>query len=245
MDSRKVSIIASLGLIFLSSVTQAEQKWSNQDMSSGPGVYRIELRNLGLLKAFENAVGDPESPGELHSIHISLNNSARQSHSFTETSPLLYNFSRGIMGGSGYVPLHGSDMIRLGQRRGNSDAYNLWVHGRYDRDDKLRFKLAVTAKELDCSRQRVCRRSNIGVKALDVVVPAFRTMPPRNCTADNTFRLTRVDNKTVLQRNNNRLIGSNPTLKSRIKSDYRIDNFKSGGPFLSITNADICIARTW
>lgn len=250
MKLPKMWLLSALGLVLLFSDASAEQKRGTQNRPSGPEIYRIELRNLGLFLVLAN--GEEESGGELHSISVGLlepdNTRDRQIHTVVEKAPLLVNTSRNVRAGSGYLSVSTGDYVRLGERRGAADDYNLWIHSAYRNEPTgtyMKFNVSVTAKELDCSGQRVCRRGNIGTLFYEIWIPPLRAVPPRDCRAENTFRWTTVDGVVVLQGNDNLTRRIEMIKSSADGRDFVGFDANSIGPFLQLRNAEICIARTW
>ena len=141
------------------------------------------------------------------------------------------------------------NFIRMGDRTGPEfvDAYNLWIHSAYRHPAEgrsLTFLISVTGRELDCTGQRVCNRGNTGAVTFEVKIPEFRSEPSNRCDDGNTFDLTTVDGRPAIIGNAN--LVSEPTITLSSTSDYSI-HFpqNSYGPFLTLQNAEICVARTW
>lgn len=248
-------IMLVVGLLFAFSITSAKaaQKTGNQNMASGPGVYRVELRNIGMLRV--GHVGDPNQPGELAKVTISLKvletPGRYQYQNVLETSPVLFNFSRGRMGGPGNLSIYNGDRIRLGRTGAPASDYNLWAHGRRTPAipgaiPRLRIQVTLNSRELDCTGQRKCKRGNTGITTYQINVPRFTVEPPNTCTSENTFKLTTVDgNAAVLVNRDSHVSGNSIWVHRSAKSYKPVDDFSYWGPHLYMDNADICVARTW
>ncbi len=242
-------------LLFAHSVTtvKAAQKSGKQNMASGPGTYRVELRNIGMLKVWQ--VGDPNPPGELAKVNITLKvvevSGNHQYNNVLETSPAIYNFTRGAMGGSGNISIYRGDRLRLGRDGAPRSDYNLWAHGRRTPSSsggipKLRIRVTINARELDCTGQRKCRRGNTSITTYFIDVPGFTEQPPRTCTSENTFKLTTVDDKAaVIVSADSHVIGNSIWVDRRIRSHTPVADLSYWGPGITIDNADLCVARTW
>ena len=240
-----------LAMFFVASAGVSKTFEGNQTRASGPEIYRVELRNVGAFLV--GAVGDPESGGELHRITVQLlepeGTRDRQFHTVSERAPILRNTSSGERSGGGYLTINQGDYVRMGDRVGPElvDDYNLWLHTAYRHPAEgrsLTFLISVTGRELDCTGQRICNRGNTGAITFEIKIPEFRSAPSNRCDTSNTFTLTTVDGRPAIIGNSS-LVAA-PTISLSNTSDYSI-HFPQNtyGPFLTLQNAEICVARTW
>lgn len=249
---------ASLGLaacVIVSTITvvaQAnESRESRHTTPSGPGNYVIQLLNYGELQS--TLVGDEEGEGELRTVTVELSSAP---YSFngeeipiqydrrTFTRPYIWS-SNGLQGNLSYLPIRHGHMVRLGNPRGPEPAGNLWLITRatYGRDHEVQqriyFKVKVSARELDCAGKRVCRRGNTGHWYFDASLPVIWD-PPAECGPSNTFKIEPIDGEISItspearfRARGHRYFGSEP--------DSRFQRY---GPELRLFNAEICVTRS-
>jgi len=153
-------------------------------LAGQPGVIRMELHNMYQFLVVKT--GDPRAKsGELHKIKINLVNLTPGSNEYFSrdwNSLLMTNRTRHVNGGSGYVPAHRHDVIIVQHR-----VPDVLVYINVRPGDRVR--LEVTARELDCTRQRVCNRGDNSHYSIDMTVPRFGGGVPANCTGDAHWQL--------------------------------------------------------
>ncbi len=151
-----------------------------------PGIIKLSLTNMTQFMVIKT--GDPRhATGELHKIKLHLVNrmpGTTEYFDYDWTSAFMHNQTRHKQGGMGYVPIHRRDII-LAHRRHRLPVW-IYVHP----GDRIR--LEVTARELDCTNQRVCSRGDNSYYGFDMKVPNFTIGPPSTCTAQNKWTLHQV-----------------------------------------------------
>lgn len=217
---------------------------SSHSLGSGQDVYRIEVKNINAYEVLE--AGDTDGVGELYELRVRLEGGelGRQYHQYADragASRRLVNRSTHDQGNNTYVNIRVGNLVAHG---GHEKNRNLWIHSKranpYNSTNPIRLRL--TATELDCAGERVCRRKSVGAVTVQFTIPDFKTPPSNRCGAENTFQLTRVDDDLAI------LGVDNLEVHNYTQGDTRVMNVltqhKTGGPRLRPINADICIAST-
>jgi len=195
IDVKKLTL-AGAALVMLGNPVsvKAQQQTSNHSMGSGNDVWRIELRNLENFLAM--SVGDSDGVGELRSIKIGLSGPEGQNHFKTEMNPFL-QVNGGARTTNNSINVRMGDVVsldRLDPARGINDTYNMWIHAK-ERSQTgfgittLNFEITVEARELDCFRDRVCRRGSTGTVTYFVTLPV-PTGTANRCKPDNSYRIS-------------------------------------------------------
>ena len=224
-------------------------------LGSGPDVYRVEIRNMDRFKVLET--GDNDGVGELHEMSVRLASyhpdSRDQYDAFRQRSPLLYNSRTGKSGGFGNLEIKVGDHVRLGGHRPPRDATELWIHAYSNPDDPEYNRtgnnnglvtLEVSATELDCAGQRVCRRNCKGTTTISFRIPDFAERPSNRCGPANTFRLEPLDDEVQISGLSNARVRSRANRRPVNDPFFLLLRHKKGGPRLMPFNLDICIAST-
>lgn len=218
---------------------------SNHSLGSGQDVYRVEVKNMNVYEVLE--AGDTDGVGELYELRVRLEGGQfnnRQYHQYTDragASRRLINRSTNDSGNNTYVNIRVGNLITHG---GHEKNRNLWIHSKranaYNSTNPIR--LSLTATELDCTGQRVCRRKSVGAVTVEFTIPDFKEAPSNRCGSNNTFQLIRVDDELAISGLDN------VSIHGYTRGDTRTMNVltqhKKGGPRLRPINADICIAST-
>jgi len=257
----KAKMLAALGLCSAAVLTATPAAARNaivkHDYPSGENVYRVEIRNLHRLEVLE--AGDSDGVGELHELVVQLTSfnpgSRTQYDGKKFTGKELYLINKGgIVSGNRNMPIRVGQHLFTKTDRRPSDETEMWVHAYANPADRefnssyhngASVTLEISAMELDCVGQRVCRRNSRGSTRITFKIPEFTTPPSNRCGPTNTFRLLPVDGEL-------QIAGlSDTTISSRVQpvpvgaAWYLLTRHKKGGPRLQPFNADICIARTW
>lgn len=215
---------------------------SRHTLEFGEGVYNIQLIDIGDLLVAET--GDPRSEGELHSVRIEL--MTRMDHPVPDqfdrrtyyTPPGLWK--RGYANRNlTYLPINRGDWVSVGNNRAPVQGPdNLWVHSiPRDRDNKLEVRITISARELDCTRDRVCRRGNSSSTSLYFLIPAPGPVP-YTCQSSNTWDILPIDGETSLAMPGVYNGGGNGN------NSWGLRMFESEGPNLHLQNAKLCITRS-
>jgi len=179
------------GFILASTSYAADQRYGRHTLGSAPDVYRIELRNLTQFEVMHT--GDPDSSGELHKVNIELYAgpykyaSRDQHHGFDEYGMNFQTPSTRKRGNNAYHSINKGEVISYGGRRKPQEQRNLWVH--IKKDGSWLGGLQIKTRELDCAKQKVCRRGNDGTFYFNFRIPYFTSPPPTTCGPSNTFPL--------------------------------------------------------
>ena len=187
-------------LLALVPSAHAQERERNNNMASGGDVWRIELRNLEHFLAMTS--GDSDGVSEVSWVRISLKGREGQYQTVTETNPFL-SINGGPRSRNNSIDVRPGDRVFLERLdEDTTDTYNMWVHtqevtgGDID-GPMLRFEIEVATRELDCTRDRVCRRGSTGVVTYSVNMPA-PTRRDNTCNAFNTYRITAVNGATMV-----------------------------------------------
>lgn len=239
MHILKKTLLLAAAVSGFIATAHAQTKDSKHDLGSASNVWRIELRNLGPLEV--TATGDPSSSGELHRVTVKLSSPDNQWHSVTQTAPFLGN-SSGARAGLGNIEINRGDRVTLGGRSITAQSYHLWVHARERPQGDLgptmlRFTVEVSARELDCKGQNRCRRGNSGSVSFTASVPLPRVRSNR-CVAGNTYRITQISDRVQIVAN------GRPVRGQTQRSFPGAFSYRSTGPHLRMTTANLCIAAT-
>ena len=192
--------MAAAALLALIPSAQAQERERNNNMRSGDGIWRIELRDLERFLAMSS--GDSDGLSEVRWVRIGLKGREGQYQSVTEVNPFL-SINGGPRSRRNTIDVSLGDRVfleRLDDQTTNT--YDMWVHteqstgGDID-GPMLQFEITVATRELDCSRDRVCRRGSTGVVTYSVNMPA-PTRRDNTCNAFNTYRITAVNGATMV-----------------------------------------------
>ena len=230
-------------VVTVASPATAQERTGHHTLGSAGNVWRIELRNLERFLAM--SAGDRDGTSELHWVSVTLSGPDAQTHKVTEVNPFL-----SINGGP--RSRENTIDVRTGQRvflerlePGKTDTYNLWIHAKERPqgdlgDPLLNFEIAVTARELDCKGNRVCRRGSTGVITYHVSVPV-PTVRHNRCNENNSYNIAAVNGSQM------RL---DPMSGGRARINVRSSN-RGGDPtgssrrlILAMQSGEICIAST-
>jgi len=197
---RVLSICTAAALLALSPAAQGQERERNNNMASGEGIWRIELRDLERFLAMSS--GDSDGVSEVRWVRIKLKGREGQYQTVTEVNPFL-SINGGPRSRNNSIDVRRGDRVFLERLDEDvTDTYNMWVHTQQvtggDIDGPmLRFEIEVAARELDCAGDRVCNRGSTGVVTYHVNIP----VPARRyntCNAQNTYRITAVNGATML-----------------------------------------------
>jgi len=253
IKSAKLITMAAL-LSAAAQTASAQEKSGNHTLGSANDVWRIELRNLEKFLAM--SVGDSDGVGELRHIKIGLSGPDGQKHYVTEMNPFLQ-----VNGGNrttrNSINVRRGDRVsldRLDPARGVTDTYNLWIHAKERPQGDLgltllNFEITVAARELDCFRDRVCRRGSTGTITyfVSVPVPSVRSY---QCSAGNSYRILAVDGsqmRLVPMSSGRRNPRQNIEVRSENSGGHTISlgaRGRSSRMELAMQSGEICIAST-
>ncbi|MFK5996981.1 MAG: hypothetical protein QM492_02605 [Rhodobacterales bacterium] len=177
-------LIANAGILSLPRNGTATTYHSLQGQ---PGVIRVSLK--GMLQFVVVKTGDRHGEaGELHRIKLHLVNTTPGTTEYFDHkwgSMEMYNQTRGKRGRSAYVTAHKNDIINTIDRR----PLELFIFA-HPGDHIL---LEVTARELDCTGQRVCGRGDNSYYSIALIVPNFSSgQITSTCTRRNTKVLVQL-----------------------------------------------------
>jgi hypothetical protein len=200
MKHQFFKFITIAGLLALAPSAQAQERERNNNMRSGDGIWRIELRDLERFEAMSS--GDDDGISEVHWVRIGLTGREGQNQTVTEKNPYL-SINDGSRSSGNSLNVRQGDAFFLERfDDGQTDTYNMWVHtaeltGGDIEGPRLRFEIKVDARELDCAGDRVCRRGSTGTVTYQATIP----VPARRdntCNAHNTYRITRTDDANMV-----------------------------------------------
>ncbi len=243
--------LAATALFASGAPANAREPLVIQELGSGPNVYRVEIRNLNRFEVLE--AGDSDGVGELHELIVQLAsfnpNFETQYDGEKFTGTQLYAINKGgIVGGRRNFSIRAGQHLFTQTNRAPSDETQMWVHvysnpadtAYNERFGRGRVRLSISARELDCAGQRVCRRHSDGRVSINFQIPEFSTPPSNRCGPDNTFRLEPLDGELQVSGLSETSVFSSTSSSSW----YLGTDHKKGGPRLRPFNADICIAST-
>ncbi len=251
MFGKTAKLVAAAFALTAISPANAQEKTHNHTLGSGEEVWRIELRTLEHFLTM--SVGDGDGTSELRYIDIQLSGPGGQFHKVREVNPFLQV-------NDGPRSLRNTIDVRLGDRVSLDrldppeliDTYDLWIHAQPSRrpgsDTRmLNFQITVSARELDCVRDRVCNRGSTGTLVYDVSVPIPRWRSNR-CSAQNTYQISAVNGAQMnLQPRNARAPRGQIEVNSRARDSQSGRTIATGGEDavrLAMQGGQICIAST-
>ncbi len=250
MFRKLIFAAASTAIAFSPVPSAAQEKTSNHTLASGSDTWRIELRNLEQFLAM--SVGDSDGISELRYIDISLSGPEGQFHKVQEVNPFI-----SINGGP--RSLRNTIDVRIGDRvnlerlePGTTNTYDLWIHAKERTQGDLgppvlNFEIKVAARELDCVRDRVCRRGSTGTITYFVSLPKPQARYSE-CNAQNTYQISAVNGASmVLQPRNARAPRGQIDVRSDISNQHSLGLTAQGSrdaTRLAMQSGQICIAST-
>lgn len=220
--------MALASTLALAPSAQAQERERNNDMRSGAGIWRIELRDLERFLVMSS--GDDDGVSEVHWIKVGLTGREGQYQTIIEKNPYL-SVNGGNRSSGNSINVRQEDEIFLERfDDGQTDTYNMWVHtaevtGGDIEGPRLQFEIRTDARELDCAGDRVCRRGSTGAVTYSVTIP----VPARRdntCNAHNTYRITMADDAGMVLEPLNAASGRG--------NDIRVRYETSGGHGFSI-----------
>lgn len=254
--NHKINCISVLGVctaaLLSAPSVDAREPTIIHNYPSGENVYRVEIRNMKRFEVLES--GDSDGVGELHELTVQLRSSNPEyrtqydGEKYSGTQLYMAN-GGGIVSGNRNMPIRVGQHIFTSKNRRRNDETQMWVHVYSNPDDADYYgagtvNLEISATELDCAGQRVCRRNSKGSTTISFRIPEFETPPSNRCGPSNTFRLEPLDGELQISGL------SDTTVSSRVHEVpvgatwYLLTRHKKGGPRLQPFNADICIAST-
>lgn len=250
MVSIKPVLCAAAIATFLSSPALADvSRESNQTTEVAWHNYKLHLKNFNPLTV--HSTNDSDGEDELHSVSITLS-SAEYEHN-GQTYPVQFDRrthtrqdlwgSQGRVANTAYLPVIRGTNVTL-SNRGRQTPDDLWVVtkptlARYNSQaPELFFTITIVSRELDCARQRVCRRGDTGTWTFRGSIPWGSDLQANyreTCSASNTFKLQYID----------RTLSIIPpaSLNNPWEKTPPLVNVSGSGPRLGIFNADICVTR--
>jgi len=135
---------------------------------------------------------------------------------------------------------------------GKTDTYNLWIHVKERPQGDLgvtllNFEIKVATRELDCARNRVCRRGSTGVITYYVSLPVPNARYNR-CHVQNTYRIFAVNGASMqLQPRNARRGRGVVNVRHKTSGGHTVGLGARGvnsGVELAMQSGEICIAST-
>lgn len=225
----------------------AHGRQSNQTLGSASDVWRVELRDLERFLAMSS--GDSDNISELQRLQISLESDG-QFDNVTETNP-FFSVNDGPRTTNNVIAVRTGDRLDLDRLSDRiRDNYNLWVHVKEraaaEFPARLNFKIKVTARELDCRRDRVCNRSNTGVVTyhVDLPLPSVRS---QKCVPGNSFAITAVNGATMVLRPQSSGSGRNVRQVRHVNTGSSTGPKVArgtSGPHMAMQSGEVCIATT-
>jgi hypothetical protein len=156
-------------------------------MAGQPGVLKMTFNEPYVFRVVKT--GDKRAkPGELHDIVLVLANETSrgvQTEYMQRTwrSIDLYNETNRVRGNTAYLKSHKNDTIRALPQRGVTGPLFINVL------PNQRVMISVLARELDCTKKRVCNRGDSSKYLIEVQVPNFAASDPLNtCNAGRANR---------------------------------------------------------
>lgn len=249
MNIKQTLLATTIPLFALMAPSYALEKQSVQTLGSNTDVWRVELRNLERFLAMSS--GDRDGVSELYKIKIELKAPQGQFHSVTEENPFL-SINGGSRSRKNSIDVRRGDRVFLERLEpGRTDTYNLWVHSKQRAQGdasapQINFQIETSARELDCTGNRVCNRGSTATSTyyFNLPVPAVRS---QTCNPGNSYRIRPVNGGTIS------LVPMTPTaagIRRNVETARPINNRGAPtdnglvGPHLAIQSGDICIAST-
>lgn len=248
MFRHSIKLLAIATTLMAGTSALAQEKQSSHTLGSGGDVWRIELRNMERFLAM--SAGDDDGVSELRHIDVVLEGPDAQFHTVREANPFVsVNHRPGSQRNTVDVGI--GDRVSL-QRQGTTDNYHLWIHAKERAQGDLgpaliNFNIKVAARELDCTRDRVCRRGSTGKinYFVSLPVPAVRSY---DCNVQNTYSISAVNGATmVLQPRNARAPTRSVTVRHETSAKHSTKLIAIGqksGLTLAMQNGEICLAST-
>lgn len=242
MFATAIKLLAAASVLAIAVPAHAQEKSGNKTLGSGTDVWRIELRNLERLLAM--SVGDSDNIGELHYIDISLSGPGGQFHKVREVNPFI-SINNGPRSRKNTLDVRPGDRVNLERLSPETtNTYDLWIHAKERPQGdlggaRLNFVIKVEARELDCARDRVCRRGSTGstTYSVSLPVPTYRS---NRCNAQNTYDISAVNGDQMnLQPRNARAPRRSARATGVSSTLGRTDAMR-----LSMQSGQICIAST-
>ncbi len=226
---------------------QAQEHQANHNLGSATDVWRVELKYPEHLLAM--SAGDSDGVSELHEIEIRLTGTDGQFHSFTEANP-WFRVNDGPRKVGEWIGVRQGDRVKLDNVSARDpDTYNLWVHTKQVEGGSpaLNFQIIVTARELDCRGDNVCRRGDTGIVtySFNMPVPANRSL---TCLPDNKYRISVVNGATmklspIVRGRDENAVTAVPQYSGSSTGPGAASGTVSG-PHLALQSGEICIAAT-
>jgi hypothetical protein len=195
-----IKFIAVAGLLALAPSVQAQEWERHNNMRSGEGIWRIELRDLERFLSMSS--GDDDGVSEVHWLRVALKGHDGQFQSVKESNPFL-SINGGARSRDNSIDIRVGDTVLLERLDDDTtDTYDMWVHtqeiagGDID-GPMLRFEIKVDTRELDCAGDRVCNRGAVGVVTYHVSIPV-PTQRHNTCNAQNSYRITATEDANMV-----------------------------------------------
>lgn len=250
MASQLGRLLGTAALLAVATHAQAQVREASHTLGSASDVWRVELKNPERLLAM--SAGDTDGVSELHTVEVKLVGSDGQMHGITESNP-YFRVNDGLRTTRKWVGVRQGDRVKLDRVDDrNPDTYNLWVHSKQQAPGgastpMLRFEIQVTARELDCRGDTVCRRSDSGTTTyrFNMPIPTNRSL---QCIPENRYRISAVNGATMqltpLIRGGDRRTETGAPEYSGTSSGIGIASGAAQGPHLALQGGEICIAAT-
>lgn len=246
-----VKFLAVAGVLGFAPTAHAQERERNNNMRSGDGIWRIELRDVEQFKAMSS--GDDDGVSELHWVRVGLIGREGEYQTVTEHNPYLsINGASGRRGNT--IDVRQEDTVGLLRFADNAtDTYHMWVHtaevtgGDID-GPMLRFQIKVDARELDCSFDRVCNRGSTSVVIYHASIPVPEQRY-NTCNAQNTYRVTMVEGANMVLEPLNAASGRGADVRVRHETRGGHDlgfgaRGVDSGVQLAMLNGRVCAAWT-
>lgn len=250
MFVKTVKLLTLASVLAIAMPAHAQEKSGNKTLGSATDVWRVELRNLERFLAMTS--GDSDGVSEVRDVKISLLGPDRQYHSVTEVNPFL-SINGGPRSRGNSLDVRVGDRVFLERLEpGKTDTYNMWIHVKERPQGDLgvsllNFEVKVATRELDCARDRVCRRGSTGVMTYYVSLPVPRERSNR-CNNQNSYRITAVDGASMQLQPKNVRPGRNVVnVRHKSSGGHTVGLGARGvnsGVELAMQNGVICIAST-
>ena len=221
----------------------------NHSLGSAPGTWRIELRDLEHFLAMSS--GDSDGVSELQRLSIKLSGDGNQYDAVTETNP-FFRVSGGPRTTNNVIDVQTGARLKLDRLDDNiRDNYNLWIHVKERPGGEfpatVNFQIEVKARELDCIRDRACRRNDTGIVTyhVNLDIPSTKSL---SCIPANSYRIRAVNGATMTLRPKETRSGRNVRQVRHVNSGTSNGAGSARGavrgPHMAMQSGDICIAST-
>lgn len=153
--------------------------------TAGPNTLRVELIDMTefiVRESGDRGLGGRQQDGELHDMFLSLAAPSEFSSATGRTTTGLVNLTDPETTFLRIVTIARNDLLTWG-RAATYDNETVWVEA----EPGARVSLKVMARDLDCTRDRVCGRYDDGAFTFDFVLPALPAQLVPGCPPTQVF----------------------------------------------------------